>query len=309
MSTAFLFSGQGSQYVGMAKELNSEYPQVTELIAKADSVLGFAISSIMFNGPEESLRETRYTQPALFVHEMAILSVLGDSIKPSAVAGHSLGEYSALVCAGVLSFESALKIVALRGALMFEAGTQEPGAMAAIIGLDDEVVIELCAKLSGEQGVIVPANFNSPGQLVISGNAELLRSSLGEFKSAGARMVTELPVSGAFHSPLMKPAQQELATAINNTEFAPATTDVYCNVTGTSERDGTTLRNNLIEQLVSPVLWTQTLKSMQSQGITDFVEIGPKNVLQGLVKRTLQGIVIKGIDTAEQVRAFQEQVS
>lgn len=305
MSRALLFSGQGSQYVGMAKDLYAESEAARSLIQQADEKLGFAISDICFHGPEDSLRQTRYTQPALFVHEMAIMAELGGRLSFNAVAGHSLGEYSALCAAGVLSFTDALTLVALRGALMFTAGEKQPGAMAAIIGLSDEKVEELCASMSG--GTIVPANYNSPGQLVISGDAEYLRAQLPAFKEAGARMVTELPVSGAFHSPLMQPAKEELASAIHQTQFQDATVDVYCNVSGSIERNAEALKANLIAQLVSPVRWTQTLLKMKEQGITEYVEIGPKNVLQGLVKRTLSEVVIKGFDTLVQIQALKTE--
>lgn len=300
MKTALLFSGQGSQYVGMASDIYAQFESAKNLIDRADEVLGYSLSDICFNGPIETLKETRYTQPALFVHEIALLQLLKDKVEFHATAGHSLGEFSALVAANVLTFEDALQLVALRGKLMFEIGTIQPGAMAAIIGLDDSKVEELCESIT--DGIVVTANYNSPGQVVISGDAEAVKNSLTTFKESGARMVTELPVSGAFHSPLMKPAQEQLAQAINATPFQDATKDVYCNVSGTIQTNAQDLRVSLINQLVSPVRWTQTLVNMQRAEILNYIEIGPKNVLQGLVKRTLQQVTISGFDTAEQVR-------
>lgn len=304
MKTALLFAGQGSQYVGMARTLFEGYPTAAHLITRADELLGFSLSSICFDGPADTLKETRYTQPALFVHEAAILAALDGRQPFDAAAGHSLGEYSALYAAGVLSFDDALRLVALRGKLMFAAGETEPGAMAAIIGLADDKVLEICAGLTGDEGTVVAANFNSPGQIVISGTASLVRNNLQVFKQAGARMVTELPVSGAFHSPLMEPAQRQLAEALRKVNFSNANVDVFVNVTAQPERNGDALRERLIEQLVSPVLWTQTMTALQEYGIHKVIEIGPGKVLQGLAKRTLQGIEIAGIDTAADVAAI-----
>jgi [acyl-carrier-protein] S-malonyltransferase len=304
MKTALLFAGQGSQYVGMMRPVFEQFSTAAALISRADELLGFSISSICFDGPADTLKETRYTQPALFVHEAAILAALDGRLPFDAAAGHSLGEYSALYAAGVLSFDDALRLVALRGKLMFAAGESEPGAMAAVIGLADEKVLEICAELTGNEGVVVAANFNSPGQIVISGTASLVRNNLHIFKQAGARMVTELPVSGAFHSPLMAPAQRELAEALRHTPFSDANVDVLVNVTAQPEHNGNALRERLIEQLVSPVLWTQTMLALQQHGIAKVVEIGPGKVLQGLAKRTLQGVEIKGVDTADDVAAI-----
>lgn len=304
MKTALIFAGQGSQYVGMAKSVFEMFPAAAELISRADDALGFSISSLCFDGPADKLKETRYTQPALFIHEVAIMEALGGKLNFDAVAGHSLGEYSALYAADVLSFENALNLVALRGKLMFAAGETEPGAMAAVIGLDDEKVVEICKEISGGIGIVVAANFNSPGQVVVSGSADTLRNNLTRFKEVGARMVTELPVSGAFHSPLMEPARCELAESLRNVDFADAKVDVYCNSTAQPERNGTALRERLIEQLVSPVLWTQTLTQMREDGTETFIEIGPGKVLQGLVKRSLQGVTIKGIDTGDDVKSI-----
>ncbi len=300
MSRAFLFSGQGSQYVGMGADLVAAYPEAAEIFSKADAILGYSITDLCQQGPVEKLKETRYTQPALFVHEAAILAVLASRLEINAVAGHSLGEISALYCASVLSFEDALRLVARRAELMFQAGLEHAGTMAAIIGLNDDIVEKLCGEIN--DGVVVAANYNAPGQVVISGDAQAVRDSLSRFKEAGARMVTELQVSGAFHSPLLASAQKSLAEAINATTFNEAKLDVYCNVDAKSYRDPASLQNNLIQQLVNPVRWTQSLMAMSAAGITEFVEIGPGKVLQGLVKRCVQGASISGFDTVADIQ-------
>lgn len=299
---ALLFAGQGSQYVGMMRGLTTTYAQAAEKLRLADEILGFSLSEICFDGPVELLKETRYTQPALFVHEAILVDLLKDKITFEAVAGHSLGEYSALYAAGALEFESALKLVALRGELMFRAGEENPGTMLAVIGMADEVVIDICTKLNGTGGVIVPANFNSPGQVVVSGSAEFLRANIQTFKDAGARMVTELPVSGAFHSPLLMPAKERLAEAIHQTAFQDASVEVYCNFTAQPEKNAGSLRASLIEQLVSPVRWTETMGNMHAAGVMNYIEIGPGKVLQGLVKRTLAGVTFTGYDTEADVQ-------
>lgn len=305
MSSAFLFSGQGSQYVGMAADLYASRESARQLFERAHSILGYSLYDICSQGPAETLKETRYTQPALFVHE----AILIDSIKTlqsvQAVAGHSLGEYSAMYAAGVLSFEDALRLVALRGTLMFEAGQAQPGTMAAVVGLADDVVENICSGIHG--AVVVAANYNAPGQVVVSGDAEAVRSSLEQFKSAGARMVTELPVSGAFHSPLMKPAQETLAKAIHAAEFRDAQTDVVCNVDASVHRSAAELREALIAQLVSPVRWTQSLETMFAMGVREFIEVGPGKVLQGLVKRTLKEVTMRGVDTEADVQAMEQK--
>jgi len=302
---ALLFSGQGSQYVGMAKDLYESVPSIRTLIDHANDVLGFRLSDIMFDGPEESLKETRYTQPALFVHEAALVDHLRVVLHAYAVAGHSLGEYSALYAAGVLTFDDALQLVQLRAQLMFDAGIKIPGTMAAIVGMDDDAVRALCNALNGVDGnVIVAANFNSPGQVVISGSAEYLRACMPRFKEAGAKIVKELLVSGAFHSPLLAEAQAPLAERMRATTFNDASVDVYCNVSGAAERSGSALRDAAISQLTSPVQWTQTLLSMQAAGITHYTEIGPGKVLQGLVKRSVSATIIDGIDAIADVQAL-----
>ncbi|MCS6999288.1 MAG: ACP S-malonyltransferase [Bacteroidota bacterium] len=302
-TTAFLFSGQGSQYVGMGRSLFEGNMHARQIFERADEVLGFALSEICFNGPEELLKQTRYTQPALFVHEASILAALGE-YACAAVAGHSLGEYTALYAAGVIDFEDALRLVALRGELMFQAGIQRPGSMAAVIGLEDDVVESICTQWS--EGIVVAANYNSPGQVVISGDRNAVVALIPKFKEAGARMVTELPVSGAFHSPLMQEARDELAKAIGKVRMLMPRCPVYMNVTGMATTEPEQMRHLLIEQLTSPVRWTTTLLSMYADGIRRFVEIGPKSVLQGLARRTLGNeIQVMGIDTLDDLQRYQ----
>lgn len=311
MKKAAVFSGQGSQYVGMMSTLLA-VDGARAFVQECDDLLGFSISAICLEGPEDVLRQTRYTQPALFVHEALVVHLLGAEHRFDAFAGHSLGEYSALYAAGVLSLKDALALVKLRGELMFRAGEAEPGTMAAILGLEDEAVESLCERISSESvggGVVVPANYNSPGQLVISGSAELVRSSLEVFKQAGAKRALELSVSGAFHSPLMKSAQSELAEAINATEFSAPTAPIYCNVSATPETSPEVLRQRLIEQLVSPVRWTQSVRRMAADGIGHCTEIGPGSVLQGLVKRIDRGVSTDGIDTAEHFTSYTTKES
>lgn len=302
MATALVFSGQGSQYVGMMRDLADAFPQAKDMLAQADEIMGCALSTICFEGPAETLKETRYTQPALFVHEAILVKLLGGHIPFHAVAGHSLGEYSALFAAGVVDFETGLRLVKLRGELMFRAGEERPGTMIAVVGLDDDKVRELCASLTSAENVIVAANFNSPGQIVISGSAEYLRAQIPAFKQAGAKMVKELPVSGAFHSPLMQSAQNELEKAIYQASFHEASVDVYANALAKPLRTANEIRAALVQQLTAPVLWTQSIQAMHTAGVTTFYELGPGNVLQGLVKRTVSGVTIGGVDTAEQLK-------
>ena len=300
MKRAVLFSGQGSQYVGMMKDIIESYPIAKEQVEKADEILRYGLSKICTDGPTETLKETRYTQPALFLHSSLIINILGNKIRFDAVAGHSVGEYAALYAAGVIGFEDAIRLVSLRGELMFHAGEVEPGTMFAVINLDDKKVEEICESLTdaSKRLFIVAANYNSPGQIVISGSAEYLRNNVEKFKEAGARLVKELVVSGAFHSPLMEPAKNELEKAILNIEFKDANIPVYVNVSGKPVTAGKDLQKSLIEQLTSPVLWTQTLLNMKSDGFSGFIEFGPGNVLQGLVKRTLNDIETEGIEKA-----------
>ncbi len=306
MSTALVFAGQGSQYVGMTKDLVAAYPAANDLGRRANDLLGFDVLSLMAEGPAERLTETRYTQPALFVHEAMILQITGAHHQATAVAGHSLGEYSALYAAGVLTFEDALRLVALRGTLMFEAGEQTPGTMAAVVGLSDADVEHLCASLNhGGDQTIIPANYNAPGQVVISGSRDHVRASLSAFKNGGAKIVKELQVSGAFHSPILTSAQEPFATALQATAFSDARIPVYVNVSATPLSSADQLRTAASEQLTSAVRWTQTLERMAQDGITRIIEVGPGKVLQGLVKRTVTDVETDGLDTAADCERFQ----
>jgi len=267
----------------------------------ADSILGFSISDISFNGPLETLKETRYTQPALFVHSAILFELIKDKLEIAATAGHSVGEYAALFAAGVINFEDGLKIVAKRGDLMFQSGIKQPGTMYAVIGLEDEKVEDVCRQCTenGNGQVVVAANYNSPGQLVISGSKELLANCVSKFKESGAKMVKELVVSGAFHSPLMQSSADELAKIINSTNFQSANVPVYLNVTSKPETDAKIIKQALIEQLTSPVLWSQSMQNMSNDGFKTFIEVGAGNVLQGLAKRTLGDAVINGVDKVD----------
>lgn len=298
MKTALLFSGQGSQYVGMMKDLYENSEVAKEIIERANEILDFSISEVCFNGPIEVLKQTRFTQPAIFLHSAVLFELLKDKLEFDATAGHSVGEYAALYAAGVLDFESALRLVALRGSLMYSAGEELPGTMFAVINLDDDKVIEVCNKLNqnDEGAVVVAANFNSPGQVVVSGSRDYLRNNINAFKEAGAKLVKELVVSGAFHSPLMKPAQNELEKAINSIEFRDAKVPVYSNVYAKPLTNAQEIKQALINQLTAPVLWTQSLRQMFEDGIKRYIELGPGQVLQGLVKRTLDDVEILGYD-------------
>jgi len=306
MKTALLFSGQGSQYVGMIKDIYEKFPQAKELVEKADDILGYSLSSICFEGPLEKLKETRYTQPAIFLHSAVIISLFKNVLRYDATAGHSVGEYAALLASDVIDFESALKLVSLRGELMFKAGEILPGTMFAVINLADEKVEEICNELTekGNGNIVVAANYNSPGQVVVSGSADYLRQNIHKFKEAGARIVTELTVSGAFHSPLVEPAKQELEKAINNLEFRDATVPVYSNVFAKPLTLANEIKNALVLQLTSPVRWSQSLIRMREDGIERYIEIGPGQVLQGLTKRTLAGVEILGIDKTDDLEKF-----
>lgn len=306
MSYGHIFSGQGSQYVGMMLDLYEEYPDAKDLIEQANDILEYNLSEIAFDGPIDKLKETRFTQPAIFLHSAVLINLIGENIKKTAVAGHSVGEYAALYSAQVLSFEDALRIVSKRGELMFLAGETEPGTMFAIIGMDDDKVEEVCNKLNKESksGIVVPANYNSPGQVVVSGSRDYLREIAPEFKKNGAKLAKELVVSGAFHSPLMQPAKEELAKLINSIKFKNAKVPVYSNVYAKAIKNASDIKEALISQLTSPVRWSQTLFNMQNDGIDTFIEIGPGNVLQGLVKRTLKNIEFFGIDRVEDIKKY-----
>jgi [acyl-carrier-protein] S-malonyltransferase len=282
---AYIFPGQGSQFPGMAKELYENHPKAKEILERANVLLGFRITDIMFGGTEEELKQTRVTQPAIFLHSIALLSTLGDPFKPDMVAGHSLGEFSALVGNKTLNFEDALLLVSKRAIAMQKACEQNPSTMAAILNLDDKIVEDICAQISHSGEIVVAANYNCPGQLVISGSMAGVTMACEQMKAAGAKRALILPVGGAFHSPLMEPARIELEAAIKATHFNRPVCPVYQNVTSTAISDPEVIQNNLVAQLTAPVRWTQTIQHMIAEGATSFTEIGPGKVLQGLVKK------------------------
>ena len=279
---AFVFPGQGAQFVGMGKDLYDNVPLAKELFDRANEILGFPITDIMFAGMDEQLKQTKVTQPAIFLHSVILARSLGDAFKPDMAAGHSLGEFSALVAAGALGFEDGLKLVSKRAMAMQRACEQNPSTMAAIIALPDEKVEEICASVDG---VVVPANYNCPGQLVISGTNEAIDEACAKLTAAGAKRALKLNVGGAFHSPLMEPARVELEAAIAAAPFAKPVCPVYQNVDAKPHTDPAEIRANLIAQLTSPVRWTQIVQNMLADGATSFTELGPGSVLQGLIKK------------------------
>ena len=279
---AYVFPGQGAQYVGMGRDLYEKSSKAKDLFKKANSILKFKITDVMFDGTEEDLKKTNITQPAIFLHSVILARVLGEDFKPDMVAGHSLGEFSALVANKTLSFEDGLKLVAKRASAMQKACDLEPSTMAAIIGLDDEVVERVCNSI---KNIVVPANYNCPGQLVISGSVTGVEEAVEELKKAGAKRAMILKVGGAFHSPLMEPAAVELAEAINATRFNTGMCPIYQNVTGQSVKDPEIIKKNLIAQLTSPVQWTKTMQNMLADGAKKIIEVGPGKVLQGLFKK------------------------
>jgi len=278
--TAYVFPGQGAQFTGMGKDLYENSALAKELFEKANEILGFRITDIMFEGTAEELKETKVTQPAIFLHSVILAKTLGEDFQPQMVAGHSLGEFSALVANGTLSFEDGLKLVAQRALAMQKACEIKPSTMAAVLGLDDTIVEEICASIDG---VVVAANYNCPGQLVISGETTAVEKACEALKTAGAKRALLLPVGGAFHSPMMEPARAELAAAIEATTFSEPICPVYQNVTAKSTSNPTEIKNNLIIQLTAPVKWTQTVQQMIADGASEFTEVGPGKVLIGLV--------------------------
>jgi [acyl-carrier-protein] S-malonyltransferase len=279
---AYIFPGQGAQFVGMGQDLYEHSSEAKEMFLKANDILGFAITEIMFGGSPEELKQTKVTQPAIFLHSVVLSHMLKDQFRPDMVAGHSLGEFSALVAAGALGFEDGLELVSRRAKAMQKACELQPSTMAAVLGLEDAVVEEICGQTDG---IVVPANYNCPGQLVISGEVEAVNMACDKLKEAGARRALVLPVGGAFHSPLMEPAREELALAIEQTNFSSPRCPVYQNVTTIAESDPADIKKNLIAQLTAPVKWTQSVQNMVGDGATHFTEAGPGKVLQGLVKK------------------------
>lgn len=289
---AYVFPGQGAQFVGMGKDLYDNNPEARELFEKANEILGFRITDLMFNGTDEDLRQTAVTQPAIFLHSVLLAKSLGNEFKPDMTAGHSLGEFSALVSAGALSFEDGLRLVSARAKAMQKACEIKPSTMAAVLALPDEKVEEICADIPG---IVVCANYNCPGQLVISGEIEAIDAACEKLLAAGAKRALKLKVGGAFHSPCMEPARAELAEAIANTTFSTPTCPVYQNVDAKPHTDPEEIKANLIAQLTAPVRWTHTVQNMIADGATEFIELGPGKVLQGLVAKINREVTVSGM--------------
>ena len=290
---AYLFPGQGSQFPGMGKDLFDRFEMAKEMFQASDEILGFDLSTILLEGSKEDLQQTRVTQPAIYLHSVISAKVMGGGFQPDALAGHSLGEFSALTAAGAIDFESGLKLVSQRAEAMQKACNQSEGTMAAVLGLEDQIVEEICQQTSG---VVVAANYNCPGQLVISGNVDAIALACEDLKAAGARRALVLPVGGAFHSPLMEPARSELANAIDATHFSAPLCPIYQNTTAQAVNEPKAIQKNLIAQLTAPVRWTQSINAMIEAGITDFVEVGPGKVLQGLVRKISPEVEISGAE-------------
>lgn len=288
---AYVFPGQGAQFSGMAKELYVQHPKAKEMVDGANDILGFDIKSIMFAGDDEELKQTKVTQPAVFIHSV-VAALTSDNFAPAMVAGHSLGEFSALVANGTLSYEDGLSLVSKRASAMQKACEVQKSTMAAVLGLEDQLVEEVCEEIDG---IVVAANYNCPGQLVISGEVAAVEAACEVLKEKGARRALVLPVGGAFHSPLMEPAREELAEAIQSTNFQTPTCPVYQNVDSKAYADVSSIKENLILQLTSPVRWTQSVQNMIADGATEFVECGPGKVLQGLVKKIDREMSVSGI--------------
>lgn len=292
---AFVFPGQGAQFVGMGKDLYDNNALAKELFEKANDILGYRITDVMFSGTDDELKQTKVTQPAVFLHSVISALCMGDDFKPEMVAGHSLGEFSALVAVGALSFEDGLKLVYARAMAMQKACDVAPSTMAAIVGLPDEKIAEICAEVNKEGYVVVPANYNCPGQLVISGNIEAVNEACDKLKAAGAKRALPLKVGGAFHSPLMQPAKDELQAAIEKTEFSAPKCPVYQNVDGKPHTNPDDIKANLIAQLTSSVRWTESVQNMIADGADDFTECGPGKALQGMIGRIDKNVAAHGI--------------
>jgi len=286
---AFVFPGQGAQFTGMGKDLYDNNPLAKELFEKANEILGFRITDIMFEGSADELKQTKVTQPAVFLHSVISALCLGEEFAPAMVAGHSLGEFSALTAAGALKFEDGLRLVYARAMAMQKACEAAPSTMAAIVGMDDATIENICSEVSKENSVVVPANYNCPGQLVISGNIEAVNAACEQLKAAGAKRALPLPVGGAFHSPLMQPAKDELQAAIESTEFQTPVCPVYQNVDAKAHTDASEIKSNLIAQLTASVRWTQEVQNMIEAGATEFIECGPGKALQGMIGKIAKG--------------------